>query len=119
MLLDKLGQFERMGNRQDFKKLLHKGTFKSYENRVYLSGACNAGKSTLASVMIGVAVPKEWHSTDGLNIHYGRNGIRLDSKSMIPLPEGILSSLLVLYVILHWYTLKIIVSSNFRPVGEI
>jgi hypothetical protein len=45
-----------------------KGTFISYDNCVYLGGACNVGKSTLASILIGEEIPKEWISTDGLNI---------------------------------------------------
>ncbi|CAG2211889.1 unnamed protein product [Mytilus edulis] len=61
--------------------------FASYENRVYLAGACNTGKSSLASILIGEEVPEKWHSTDGLVIHYGRNGIRLEDKKMIPLRE--------------------------------
>jgi hypothetical protein len=34
-------------------KGLSKGTFISYENCVYLGGACNVGKTTLASILIG------------------------------------------------------------------
>lgn len=71
----------------DFKDLISKGDFASYENRVYLAGACNTGKSSLASILIGDEVPKKWNSTDGLVIHFGRNGIHLEDKKMIPLGQ--------------------------------
>ncbi|CAC5381004.1 unnamed protein product [Mytilus coruscus] len=70
---------------EDFKDLISKGYYASYENRVYLAGACNIGKSSLASILIGDDVPKKWYSTDGLVIHFGRNGIHLEDKKMIPL----------------------------------
>lgn len=69
----------------DFQDLISKGDFASYENRVYLAGACNTGKSSLASILIGEEIPKKWHSTNGLVIHFGRNGIHLEDKKMIPL----------------------------------
>jgi hypothetical protein len=52
-----------------------KGTFLSFENCVYLAGACKVGKSTLASILIGKKITTEYISTDGLNIYFGRNGI--------------------------------------------
>jgi translation initiation factor RLI1 len=73
-----------MGNSDETKDLSN-GTFKSYENLVYLAGACNVGKSTLASILIGEEIPKDWISTDGLNIYFGRNGINLNTKEMVPL----------------------------------
>lgn len=75
-------------NRDDFKNLVALGTFATYENRVYLAGPCNIGKSSLASILIGEEVPKTWFSTDGLIIHFGRNGIDLLQRKMIPLKKG-------------------------------
>ncbi|VDH91507.1 oxysterol-binding protein 1, partial [Mytilus galloprovincialis] len=72
-------------NRDDFKVLVATGTFASYENRIYLAGACNIGKSSLASILIGETIPKTWNSTDGLIIHFGRNGIDLQNRKMLPL----------------------------------
>ncbi|XP_076083275.1 uncharacterized protein LOC143054232 [Mytilus galloprovincialis] len=83
-ILTKLGQL----NSDDFKSLVSLGTFASYENRVYLAGPCNIGKSSLASILIGEDIPKQWFSTDGLIIHFGRNGIDLKQKKMIPLTKG-------------------------------
>ena len=68
-----------MGTSDETKELV-KGTFRSYENCVYLAGACNVGKTTLASILIGEKI-----STDGLNICFGRNGIDLKKKEMVPL----------------------------------
>lgn len=76
-------------NRIDFKDLVALGTFASFENRVYLAGPCNTGKSSIASVLIGETIPKKWISTDGLIIHFGRNGIDLQRKKMVPLKKGI------------------------------
>lgn len=75
-------------NRNDFQNLVALGTFASYENRVYLAGPCNIGKSSLASILIGEAIPKTWFSTEGLVIHFGRNGIDLQHRKMIPLRKG-------------------------------
>ena len=73
-----------MGTSDETKELLVKGTFRSYENCVYLAGACNVGKSTLASILIGEEIPTTWISTDGLNIYFGRNGIDLETGKMVP-----------------------------------
>jgi hypothetical protein len=62
--------------------------YKAFENRVYLAGACNVGKSTLTSILIGEEIPQRWISTDGLAIYFGRNGIDLKDKTMIPLKKG-------------------------------
>lgn len=75
-------------NRDDFQDLVALGTFASYENRIYLAGPCNTGKSSLASILIGEDIPKTWISTDGLIIHFGRNGIDLKHRKMIPLKRG-------------------------------
>ena len=77
-----------MGTSDETKDLLSKGTFKSYENLVYLAGACNVGKSTLASILIGDEIPQQWKSTDGLVIYFGRNGIDLKNRKMVPLKQG-------------------------------
>ncbi|CAC5404691.1 unnamed protein product [Mytilus coruscus] len=76
------------GTSEDFQKLLSTGTYESFENRVFLCGSCACGKSTLASVLIGSPIPLTWKSTDGLVIHFGRNGINLESFEMVPLKEG-------------------------------
>ncbi|CAC5384791.1 ANKRD50 [Mytilus coruscus] len=83
-ILTKLTQL----NRDDFQDLVALGTFSSYENRVFLAGPCNIGKSSLASILIDEAIPKKWYSTDGLVIHFGRNGIDLQHRKMIPLKKG-------------------------------
>ncbi|CAC5358824.1 unnamed protein product [Mytilus coruscus] len=75
------------GTSEDFRKLLSTGTYESFENRVFLCGSCACGKSTLASVLIGSPIPLTWKSTDGLVIHFGRNGINLESFEMVPLKE--------------------------------
>ena len=75
-------------NNEAFENLLSKGTYESYENRVYLAGCCNVGKSCLASILIGDKIPTEWRSTNGLSIFFGRNGIDLEKRQMVPLPKG-------------------------------
>jgi polynucleotide 5'-kinase involved in rRNA processing len=44
--------FPMMDTAEEIKELLSKDTFISYENCAYLGGACNVGKSTLASILI-------------------------------------------------------------------
>ncbi|VDI14072.1 Hypothetical predicted protein [Mytilus galloprovincialis] len=73
------------GTSEEFLKLLSTGTYESFENRVFLCGSCACGKSTLASVLIGSLIPRTWQSTDGLVIHFGRNGINLETFEMVPL----------------------------------
>jgi polynucleotide 5'-kinase involved in rRNA processing len=77
-----------MGTAEEMKELISKGTFMAYDNRVYLAGACNVGKSTLASILLDEEIPEIWKSTNGLMIYFGRNGIHLKDKTMIPLRKG-------------------------------
>ncbi|CAC5385976.1 unnamed protein product [Mytilus coruscus] len=79
--------FPFSGTSENFGKLLTTGTYESFENRVFLCGSCACGKSTLASVLIGTPIPLTWKSTDGLVIHFGRNGINLETYNMVPLKE--------------------------------
>ncbi|VDI45406.1 Hypothetical predicted protein [Mytilus galloprovincialis] len=72
----------------EFQRMLSHGEFLSYENRLSLGGPCRAGKSTLASVLIGEKIPQKWNSTDGLVIFFGRNGIDIERNKMVPLKEG-------------------------------
>jgi len=51
----------------------------------YLAGACNVGKSTLASILIVDEILHIWQSTDGLIIYFGKNGLDLKEKTMVPL----------------------------------
>ena len=77
-----------MGTAEQMKEVISKGTFMAYENRVYLAGASNVGKSTLASILLGEEIPQSWKSTDGLIIYFGKNGIHLKDKTMVPLRKG-------------------------------
>ncbi|CAG2238281.1 unnamed protein product [Mytilus edulis] len=72
----------------EFRRMLSKGEFISYEHRLSLGGPCMVGKSTLASVLIGTEIPQRWTSTNGLVIYFGRNGIDIEKKKMVPLNEG-------------------------------
>jgi hypothetical protein len=51
---------------------------------VYLAGACNVGKSTLASIPIVEEILHIWQSTDGLIIYFGRNGIYFERENVTP-----------------------------------
>ncbi|XP_071138755.1 uncharacterized protein [Mytilus edulis] len=73
---------------EEFKRMLSHGEYLSYDNLLSLGGPCRAGKSTLASVLIGEEIPLKWNSTDGLVIYFGRNGINIEKKEMIPLKKG-------------------------------
>ena len=80
--------FPMMGTTEEIIELISKGTFMAYENRVSLAGACNVGKSTLTSILLGEEIPHSYKSTDGLIIYVGRNGIVLKDKKMVPLKKG-------------------------------
>ena len=81
-------QFPMMGTAAEMKELISKGMFMAFENCVYLAGACNVGKSTLASIFLGEEIPQSWKSTDGLIIYFGKNGIDLKNKTIVPLRKG-------------------------------
>jgi ribosome biogenesis GTPase A len=81
-------QYQWFFSATELKELLSKKTFKSYQYCVYLGGACNVGKSTLASILIGEKMSQHWKSTDGSNIYFGRNGIDLNTKDMVSLKPG-------------------------------
>ncbi|CAC5425630.1 unnamed protein product [Mytilus coruscus] len=83
-----VAEFPWIGNPSEFKVILSKGMYESFDNRVFLAGACNCGKSTLASVLIGDDIPLTWKSTDGLVVYFGRNGIHLKTEEMVPLKDG-------------------------------
>lgn len=71
--------------KSEFQQLLSRGHFTSYENRLFLAGPCNVGKTSLASILIDIKIPLVWDSTNGLEIWFGRNGIHIKDKKMIPL----------------------------------
>lgn len=73
---------------KEFYELLETGFYISYENRLYLGGPCNAGKTSLACILTGDEVPDTWISTNGLQIYRGQNGIHLKDKKMIPIRKG-------------------------------
>ena len=50
--------FPMMDTAEEIKQLLSIETFISYENCAYLGGACNVGKSTLASILIDQEIPQ-------------------------------------------------------------
>lgn len=39
-------------------------------------------------MLIGEDIPLQWNSTDGLVIYFGRNGIDIEKKKMVPLRKG-------------------------------
>jgi hypothetical protein len=39
-------------------------------------------------ILIGEDISQHWKSTDGLIIYFGRNGIDLKNKEMVPLNQG-------------------------------
>lgn len=73
---------------KEFYELLANGCYLSYDNRVYLGGPCNSGKTSLACIFIGKEAPATWDSTNGLEIYFGQNGIHLKDRKMIPIPKG-------------------------------
>jgi ribosome biogenesis GTPase A len=47
-----------VGTAEAVKELISKGMSMAYENRVYLAGACNVGKSIIASILLGEEIPQ-------------------------------------------------------------
>ena len=88
MICFSVHQFSMMSSAEEVKELISEGEFMAYENRIYLAGASNVGKSTLASILLGKEIPQIWKSTNGLIIYFGMNGIHLKDRTMIPLEKG-------------------------------
>ncbi|XP_052067165.1 uncharacterized protein LOC127706549 [Mytilus californianus] len=86
----RFGKTPSLLDSREFYELLEHGYYDSYENRIYLGGPCNAGKTSLACVLTGDEVPDKWISTNGLQIYFGQNGIHLKDKKMIQIRKGML-----------------------------
>ncbi|XP_063426192.1 uncharacterized protein LOC134709993 [Mytilus trossulus] len=72
----------------EFQRMLSHGTYLSYDNRLTLGGPCEAGKSSLASLLIGKEIPLKRNLKDGIGIYFGKNGIDIEKKKMVRLHGG-------------------------------
>ncbi|CAC5361280.1 unnamed protein product [Mytilus coruscus] len=73
---------------EDLKEVMKLGYFKCFWNRVYIVGPYFSGKSCLAKLLVGDALPKERKSTDGIWIYMGRAGMDLNDGKWIFIPKG-------------------------------
>ncbi|VDI82377.1 Hypothetical predicted protein [Mytilus galloprovincialis] len=64
------------------------GSFKCFWNRVYIVGPYFSGKSCLAKLLVGDALPRERESTDGIWIYMGRAGMDINGEEWIVIPKG-------------------------------
>ncbi|XP_071181291.1 uncharacterized protein [Mytilus edulis] len=72
----------------DLKDVMKLGSFKCFWNRVYIVGPYFSGKSCLAKLLVGDALPRERESTDGIWIYMGRAGMDLNGEEWIVIPKG-------------------------------
>ncbi|VDI66914.1 Hypothetical predicted protein [Mytilus galloprovincialis] len=72
----------------DLKDVMKLGSFKCFWNRVYIVGPYLSGKSCLAKLLVGDALPRERESTDGIWIYMGRAGMDLNGEEWIVIPKG-------------------------------
>ncbi|CAG2252290.1 unnamed protein product [Mytilus edulis] len=73
---------------EDLKDVMKLGSFKCFWNRVYIVGPYFSGKSCLAKLLVGDALPRERESTDGIWIYMGRAGMDLNGEEWIVIPKG-------------------------------
>ncbi|CAC5377279.1 unnamed protein product [Mytilus coruscus] len=72
----------------ELKDVMKLGSFKCFWNRVYIVGPYFSGKSCLAKLLVGDALPQERESTDGIWIYMGRAGMDLNDEEWIIIPKG-------------------------------
>ncbi|VDI73965.1 Hypothetical predicted protein [Mytilus galloprovincialis] len=72
----------------DLKEVMELGSFKCFWNRVYIVGPYCSGKSCLAKLLVGDALPQERNSTDGIWIYMGRAGMDLNNGEWIFIAKG-------------------------------
>ncbi|VDI34649.1 Hypothetical predicted protein [Mytilus galloprovincialis] len=72
----------------DLRDVMKLGSFKCFWNRVYIVGPYFSGKSCLAKLLVGDALPRERESTDGIWIYMGRAGMDINGEEWIVIPKG-------------------------------
>ncbi|OPL32937.1 hypothetical protein AM593_07293, partial [Mytilus galloprovincialis] len=70
-------------------QLLSEDLVPSFDSRILVVGAYEAGKTTLVSNLIGKAIPKERQSTDGIDVYFGKLLFDLKKQQLLKKTKGV------------------------------
>ncbi|OPL21887.1 hypothetical protein AM593_01017, partial [Mytilus galloprovincialis] len=70
-------------------QLLSEDLVPSFDSRILIVGAYEAGKTTLVSNLIGKAIPKERQSTDGIDVYFGKLLFDLKKQQLSKKTKGV------------------------------
>ncbi|CAG2199579.1 unnamed protein product [Mytilus edulis] len=76
---------ERFGMKteDDFQNIVSQGSYQSHENRIYLVGPYNVGKTTIAAVLVNDEIPRERCPTNGIWVHLRRAGMNIEKREWV------------------------------------
>ncbi|VDI66942.1 Hypothetical predicted protein [Mytilus galloprovincialis] len=76
---------ERFGMKteDDFQNIVSQGSYQSHENRIYLVGPYNVGKTTIAAVLVNDEIPRERCPTNGIWLHLRRAGMNIEEREWV------------------------------------
>lgn len=72
----------------NLRKLLSADLVPSFDSRVLVVGAYEAGKTTLVANLIGNEIPRERQSTDGIDVFFGKLLFDLKTQTLMQNPRG-------------------------------
>ncbi|CAC5377180.1 unnamed protein product [Mytilus coruscus] len=75
-------------NKNDLLQLLSEELVPSFDSRILVVGAYEAGKTTLVSNLIGKAIPRERQSTDGIDVYFGKLLFDLKTQKLLKKTKG-------------------------------
>ncbi|XP_063436433.1 uncharacterized protein LOC134717866 [Mytilus trossulus] len=78
-----------VGTKGVLRQLLSGDLVPSFDSRILVVGAYEAGKTTLVSNLIGKAIPIERQSTDGIDVYFGKLLFDLKKQKLLQKTEGV------------------------------
>ncbi|VDI69205.1 Hypothetical predicted protein [Mytilus galloprovincialis] len=75
-------------NKKDLLQLLSGDLVPSFDSRILVVGAYEAGKTTLVSNLIGKVIPIERQSTDGIDVYFGKLLFDLKTQKLLKKTMG-------------------------------
>ncbi|XP_071139742.1 uncharacterized protein [Mytilus edulis] len=75
--------------RNSLQQLLSGDLVPSFDSRILVVGAYEAGKTTLVSNLIGKAIPRERQSTDGIDVYFGKLLFDMKTQTLLKNTKGV------------------------------
>lgn len=77
-----------VGQRFYLETLLSNDLVPSFDSRILVVGAYEAGKTTLVSNLIGKSIPRERQSTDGIDVYFGKLLFDIKTQKLLKKTKG-------------------------------